>query len=81
MAHGLCIRAKDGNFGWGYLYGLFIVFFTSIEEWIKDIKVLVSEGYNRKYGLKSTVETIALLTHFTFGVHYLQLLFNGFDYK
>ncbi len=74
-------RAKDGNFGWGYLHGLFLIYFTSIEEWILDIKLMREGNLTSKLVLIVIVETVAILLHFIFGVHYLQLLFMGFDYK
>lgn len=74
-------RAKDGNFGWGYLYGLFLVFFTSIEEWIKDVRELIMIGGAKSQKIVVVLETFLMLVHFAFGIHYLQLLFMGYDYK
>ncbi len=74
-------RAKDGNFGWGHLYGLFLVFFVSILEWMKDIRILLIDKCLKKHIIITVVETIFMSLHFVFGIHYLQLLFMGYDYK
>ncbi|SEA52740.1 hypothetical protein SAMN02910384_01733 [Pseudobutyrivibrio sp. ACV-2] len=73
-------RAMHFNFAWGYICGLFVVFFVSLEEWCIDIKEAYSEDERFKVNKKLVAETIALLLHLICGVCYFMSLLNGGDY-
>lgn len=71
-------RAMHFNFAWGYICGLFIIFFVSLEEWCADIEEAYSEGH--RHNKKLIAETFALLLHLVCGVCYFISLLNGGDY-
>ena len=74
------VRANDGNFGWGYLYGIFFVFLTGIVMWIRDIQTISNGTTLVKKKMATLVETMTLLLHLVMGIHYFQMLFIGMHY-
>ncbi len=73
-------RYYDGNLSWGYMCGLFLVFFTSIEQWIFDIKKVFEKKVGTVQIILTGVETVLLLGHVVCGVHYFNILFNAGSY-
>ncbi len=73
-------RYYDGNFGWGYLCGLFVVFFTSIEMLILDIKKCFARNVGTAKIIVTGIELLLLMTHFVCGIHYFTILFNAGSY-
>lgn len=74
-------REKDGNFFWGYICGLFIVFFSSIYLISKDTRqelFIFSELNSKKFVL--IFEWLLLILHTLMGLRYFQLLCYGGNY-
>lgn len=67
-------REPDFNFGWGYICGLFFVFFTSILVVINDLK---NYKENKNKILIVVLEVIFLLLHVAMGILYFTHLSLG----
>lgn len=73
-------RYTDCNFFWGYMSGLFVVFLTSIEQWVLDVKRIISSDVNNKHICIVCVESIFMLLHVICGLRYFMILFNAGNY-
>lgn len=74
-------RATHGNFFWGYICGLFIVFFESILLLLKDTRNALENVCKFKNRLILLIEWISLIIHTVMGLHYFQLLCYGNNYS
>ena len=63
-------RAPDFNFSWGYMYGIFFVFFGSVA-------VLIRATTARKNSWLLTLQWLAFLWHLTCGLYYFCGIFRG----
>ena len=63
-------RAPDFNFSWGYMYGIFFVFFGSI-------MVLIRATAAKKKTWLLTLQWLAFLWHLTCGLYYFYGIFRG----
>ncbi len=74
-------RKTDGNFMWGYMCGLFIVFLTGIIKLIQDIKAIVISNSSIKDKFKVGIELMLLGAHTLMGMGYFYLItVYGADY-
>ncbi len=75
-------RDAHGNFGWGYICGLFIVFMVSIMVLLKNtLRKIAREEVLRIKGLIIiALQWILLIIHTLMGLHYFQLLCWGGNY-
>ena len=66
-------RIYDFNFSWGYMCGIFLVFFTSGEMLIRDLLT----GKDRRQRLFALAEALALAAHLCCGIRYFLTLLSG----
>ncbi len=75
-------RENDGNFFWGYICGLFLIFFTSLILILRETKIYLCTTGALRCKLILTIEWVALFIHTMFGITYfLGLLLYGYIYR
>lgn len=75
-------REAHGNFGWGYICGLFLVFMASIMVLLQNSRKLLIADHviKKKEYIIIAIQWLALGAHTLMGLHYFQLLCWGGNY-
>lgn len=70
-------RSRDGNFLWGYYFGIFYIFVLSLKEWLK----MWDKGKEKKiYKVLFFLAGLVLFYHLFCGVHFFLRLLSGETY-
>ena len=64
-------RAGHGNFAWGYILSVFIIFISSVIIYIKESKEMVVPQ------IRLSIATVILVLHVLFGIYYFYLCWSG----
>lgn len=73
-------RELHFNFCWGYICGIFLVFFVSMILVLKDSRYWIVQKYPPKFTLALTIEWFALIAHTLMGLYYFALLYYGSNF-